>query len=56
MEIHHPAKFGGHRHCDSGDMNILANTVILLQMWDIRDCIGLLTSAIIIFSKTHGTL
>ena len=23
MSYHHPAEFGGHRHCDSGDMRIV---------------------------------
>lgn len=23
MVSHHPVKFGGHRHCDSGDMTVL---------------------------------
>ena len=52
----HPAKFGGHRHCGSGDINIPANTVILPQMRDIRYRIYLLTFAIIIFCKPHGML
>ena len=51
---HHPAKFGGHRHCGSGDVNIPANTVIFFQMQDIRDCIYLLTSAITILSKVQS--
>ena len=25
MVSHHPAKFGGHRHCDSGDMMFLVS-------------------------------
>ena len=54
MVVHYPAKLGDHRHCGSGDMNILANTLILPQMRDIRDCICWLTSTIIIFSKSHG--
>ena len=45
---HHPAKFGGHRHCDSGDINIPANTVIFLQMRDTWDSICPPSSAIII--------
>ena len=49
---HHPAKFGGHRHCGSGNINLPANTVILSQMRDI--CIYPLTSAIFIFCKAHG--
>ena len=49
MVIHNLAKFSGHRHYGSGDMNILANILILLQMQDIRDYICLLTSSIIIY-------
>ena len=49
----HPTKFGGHRHCGSGDINIPANTVILLQMWDIRCYICSLTSAVITFCKAR---
>ena len=49
MLIHHRAKF---THSESGDMNIPANMARLTQIWDIRDCIYVLTSAIIIFSKT----
>ena len=49
MLIHHRAKF---THSEIGDMNIPANMARLTQMWDIRDCIYVLTSAIIIFSKT----
>ena len=43
------------RHCGSGYMNILANTVILPQMLDINigDCIFLHSSVITIFSKAH---
>ena len=51
---YHPAKFGGNRHCGSGNVNIPANTNILLQMRDIRDYICPLTSTIIIFCKAHG--
>ena len=51
----HPAKFGGHRRCDSADMNILTNTVITPQVGDIRDCMYPLTPAIIIFSKVNAT-
>ena len=29
MVSHHPAKFDGHRHCGSGNMNIPANTILL---------------------------
>ena len=54
MFYRHPAMFSGHRHYDSGDMNIPANTVILPQMWDIRDGICPPISAIIIFSRAHG--
>ena len=50
---HHPVKFGGHRHCENGDKNIPTKMVILLQMWDICDCIYLLTSVIFIFCKAH---
>ena len=50
---HQPTKFGGHRHCASGDINIPANTVILLQMQDIRYCVCPHTSAIFIFCKVH---
>ena len=32
---HHPAKFGGHRHCGRGDINIPAIAVNLPQKWDI---------------------
>ena len=32
--VHHAVEIGGHRHFGSGDINICANTVILLQMWD----------------------
>ena len=46
--------FGGHRHCGSRGMNILANKVILRQMQDIRDCICSLTSIIIIFPWAQG--
>ena len=53
MVCHHPARFGDHRHCWSGDMNLLVSTVILRQMWDIRGCICPLTPAINIFSKAH---
>ena len=35
------AKFGGHRHCGSGDIDIPANTIILPQARDIRDYIYL---------------
>ena len=49
MLIHHRAKF---TYSESGDMNIPANMARLTQIWDIRDCIYVLTSAIIIFSKT----
>ena len=49
MLIHHRAKF---THSEIGDMNIPANMARLTQMWDIRDCIYVLTSASIIFSKT----
>ena len=51
--IHHPTKFGGHRHGESGDMNILAITLILPLMRDIRYFLCPLISAIIIFSKPH---
>ena len=54
MLIHHPTKFGGHKHCSRGYKNILGNTIILLQMWDISNCICPLTFAIIIFSRAHG--
>ena len=54
MMIHHPAKAGCHKHCRSRDMNILGNTVILPQMWDIPDCICPLTFTFIIFSKAHS--
>ena len=46
MLSHHPAKFGGHRHCGCGDMNIPTNSVMLPQMRDIRDDICPLTSAL----------
>lgn len=36
------------------NMNIPANTVILPQTWDIRDCICPPISAIIISSRAHG--
>ena len=52
--IHLRAKFGGHRHCSRGDMDILANTVILPQIPDIRGCICPVTSTTIIFSKAYG--
>ena len=29
MVSHNPAKFGGHRHCDSRDINVLVSHVIL---------------------------
>ena len=29
MVCHHPTKFGGHRHCDSGDIIVLVCHVIL---------------------------
>ena len=29
MVSHYPAKFDGHRHCGSGNMNIPANTILL---------------------------
>ena len=35
-------------------MKILANTIVTLQMRDIRDSICPVTSAIFIFSKEHG--
>ena len=51
----YPAKFGGYRHCGNEDINSPANTVTLQQMQDICDCICLLTSTIIFFSKAHIT-
>ena len=33
--VHHAVKIGGRRHFGSGDINICANKVILLQMWDV---------------------
>ena len=36
MVSHHPAKFNGHRHCDSEDINSPENVINLSQM---RDCI-----------------
>ena len=50
---YHPAKFGGNRRCGSGNVNIPANTNILLQMRDIRDYIyaGLLQP--LLFSVKH---
>ena len=56
MVSHNLSKFGGHRHSGSGHMNILANMVILPKMWDVRDCIRLLTSTIVIFSKARCML
>ena len=53
MMIHHRTKFGGHRHGESCDMNILVITVILPLMRDIRYFLCPLISAIIIFSKPH---
>ena len=35
MVGHHPSKFGGHRHCDSGNNNTHANMGILPQMRDV---------------------
>ena len=34
MVSHHPAKFGGNKHCGSGNINNSANTVALPQMRD----------------------
>ena len=51
---HCPAQFDDHKHCNSEDINISANTVILPQMRHIRYCICPFTSVIIIFSKPHG--
>ena len=51
---HHPAKFDGHRQCGSGDIDVPANLVILLQIWDICDCICLPTSGILIFCIAPG--
>ena len=59
MISYHPAKFGGHRHCGGGDINISANTVNLLQMWDVATVTIYtypLTSAIFIFFKAHSML
>ena len=36
---HQPGKFGCHWHCDSENINIPANTVILLQIRNMRDSI-----------------
>ena len=35
MVSYHPARFGGNRHCGSGDINTPANIVILAQMQDV---------------------
>ena len=35
MVSHHSAKSGDHRRCDSGDINIPANTVGLPQIQDV---------------------
>ena len=51
---HHPPKLGGHKHCDSEDINILANTVSLPQMCVVSNYINLLSSAVIIFCEAHG--
>lgn len=53
MVIHRPAQSDDHKLCGSGDMKILANTIVTLQMRDIRDSICPVTSAIFIFSKEH---
>ena len=47
----HYDKYGDHKHHRSGNINIPASIVILPSIRDIRYCI--LTSAIIIFSKSH---
>ena len=49
-----PAKFDGHRQCGSEDIDIPANLVILLQTWDICDCVCLPTSGILIFCIASG--
>ena len=58
MISHRPAKYGGHTHRGSGDINISATTLIyrkrrIPHSLDIRDCIYPLTSGNIIFSKAH---
>ena len=52
MVSDHPAKFGGHRHWSSGDINIPANTVILPRIWDVASVTY--ASTIITRSKVHG--
>ena len=42
---HHPAKFGGHRHCGSGD--------IIFLVVEEKDTTSLLNSTNTIFSKAH---
>ena len=54
MVSHQHTKLGGRSYCDNGDIDILANTVNLPQMRDIRDSICPLTSTFIIFLKAHG--
>ena len=51
MVSHHPAKFNGHRHCDSEDINSPENVINLSQMRDCNAC--LLTPAILIYFKAH---
>ena len=51
-----PAKFDSHRQCGSEDIDIPANLVILLQTWDICDCVCLPTSGILIFCIASGML
>ena len=53
MVSHYPAKFDGYRHSGSGDINILANTVLLPQTQNTRSCICRSIS-VITLSKAHG--
>ena len=53
MVSHYPAKFDGYRHSGSGDINILANTVLLPQTQNTRNCICR-SASVITLSKAHA--